>query len=366
MHGVSGALTQYAAFIWVDLKRRVLTLCVTKTFAYTGIHPCPPRFAEAGRPTDMARRLPPLNALKAFEAAARCGGFARAADDLHVSHAAISRHIQQLEGRLGVALFRRLKRGVQLTEAGARYAAALTDAFDRIAAATTDLSDGGIDDADRLMLSVEPSFAALWLVPRLGRFRVEHPGVDLVLDPTPLMVDFRSDPVDLAIRFGQGDWPNTRADHLLDAVNYPVCSPALLDGPNALTRPGDLAHHTLLHDEASDYWAAWLLAAGVTGVSVARGPIFRNSALAIDAAVEGHGVALGDNVLAARHLAAGRLRRPFALSVPVGAYYLVSPEGREDRPPAHAFRDWLTGEAAAFAAEDPAGDVQSDLGGHHA
>lgn len=322
--------------------------------------------AGACRLTAMARRLPPLNALKAFEAAARCGGFARAADDLHVSHAAISRHVQQLEGRLGVTLFRRLKRGVQLTEAGARYAAALTDAFDRIAAATIDLSEGGIHDADRLMLSVEPSFAALWLVPRLGRFRVAYPGIDLVLDPTPLMVDFRGDPVDLAIRFGQGDWPRIRADHLLDVVNYPVCSPSLLDGGDVLTRPSDLVRHTLLHDEASDYWAAWLLAAGVTGVNVARGPIFRNSALAIDAAAEGHGVALGDNVLAARYLATGRLCRPFALSVPVGAYYLVSPEGREDRPPAHAFRHWLTGEAAAFAADGSTGSIQSDPGGHNA
>src|SRR3546814_1000263 len=164
----------------------------------------------------MARRLPSLNALRAFEAAARLGGFSRAADELHVTHAAVSRHVRGLEDRLGVLLFRRLHKAVVLTDAGRRYQARLTEAFDLIAAATEALAAAG---SEVLSLSVEPAFAARWLVPRLGRFYARHPGIELDIDPTPRIVDFRRDAVDLAIRYGSGGWAGVVADRKSTRLN---------------------------------------------------------------------------------------------------------------------------------------------------
>lgn len=286
----------------------------------------------------MGRPLPSLNALRAFEAAARLGSFTRAAEELHVTHAAVSRHVRGLEARLGVLLFRRLHKAVVPTEAGRRYQARLTEAFDRIVAATEEIA---ADARERLTLSVEPGFATRWLVPRLGRFYAGHPGIELDLDPTTRIADFRREPVDLAIRFGPGGWPDLAAVKLADAMAFPVCSPALLAAGPPLARPADLAGHTLIHDESRRWWATWLEFAGAPEVDAGRGPMLRDASLVLDAAAAGQGIALGDDLLAGDDLAQGRLVSPFAWRQPVGAYWLVWPGRRKPGPAAEAFRDWL-------------------------
>lgn len=296
----------------------------------------------------MARKLPSLNALRAFEAAARHGSFVRAAEELHVSHAAVSRHIRELEAALGIELFRRFHRGVQVTAAGERYGRVVAESFDRIAAATVALR--GDSDAEPLVVSVDPAFASRWLVPRLGGFRSEHGDIDVVIDPTTRLVDFRAEPVDLGIRYGRGRWAELSSEHLIDVVAFPVCAPSLA---TRLATPDDLRDHVLLHEETGKGWADWLNAAGVAGVATGRGAFFHDASLVLDAAVAGQGVALGDNVLAAMEIAAGRLMRPFARAVPYGGYYLVALEAVPDRPAAAAFRRWLKAEMAAFAAPAP-------------
>src|SRR5262249_13859383 len=172
----------------------------------------------------MARRLPPLNALRAFEAAARHDSFTGAASELHVSHAAISRHVRGLEARLGVTLFRKASRGVTLTQGGARYLEAVRRAFDDIAAATEALADSV---QQQISVSGEPAFAAKWLVHRLGRFRERHPEIDVFLDPSPALVDLEKGEADLAIRYGGGGWPGLRQDLLVQSRCYPVAHPSL-------------------------------------------------------------------------------------------------------------------------------------------
>jgi LysR family transcriptional regulator, glycine cleavage system transcriptional activator len=298
----------------------------------------------------MTRRLPPLNALRAFEAAARHLSFTRAADELHVTQTAISHQIRGLEERLGVRLFRRLPRGLLLTEEAQRYLPPVRDAFDRIAAATEQLGAGS--SGGRLTVSVLPSFAAKWLVPRLGRFRVAHPDLDLRISASSQLVDFARDDVDVAIRMGRGRYPGLRVDRLFGESMVPVCAPELLTGPQPLRRPEDLRHHVLLHDDDHTGWQLWLELAGVKGVDPRRGPIFTDSAMVVQAAAEGQGVAIARRVLAAADLAAGRLVQPFEVSVPHDlAYYLVSPEATAEQPRIKAFRAWLLTEAEAEAAE---------------
>ena len=297
----------------------------------------------------MSRRLPPLNALRAFEAAARHLSFTRAADELHVTQTAISHQIKGLEERLGVRLFRRLPRGLVLTEEGQRYLPPVREAFDRIAAATARLTTAGAGGS--LTVSALPSFAAKWLVPRLGRFRAAHPDLDLRISASSQLVDFARDDVDVGIRMGRGSYPGLRVDRLFGESMVPVCSPELLSGPHPLRRPDDLRHHVLLHDDDHSGWQLWLELAGVEDVDASRGPIFTDSAMVVQAAAEGQGVALARSVLAAGDLAAGRLVQPFAVSLQHDlAYYLVSPEATAEQPRIRAFRAWLLAEAAAQAA----------------
>ncbi|MGE0718865.1 MAG: transcriptional regulator GcvA [Alphaproteobacteria bacterium] len=293
----------------------------------------------------MRRDLPPLNALRAFEAAARHLSFTRAADELAVTQAAISHQIKSLEDWLGVLLFRRLPRRLELTEGGRDLLASIREAFDRIEAAVGRARRN--DQTGPLTVSVVPSFAAKWLVPRLGRFQAEHPDIDvrLAADIRPSRFD---DGVDLAIRAGRGHWPGLQVERLLSEELFPVCSPRLLAGAVALCRPEDLARHTLLHDDFEHDWRMWLLAAGVSGVDWRRGPRFSDSSMVIQAAVEGQGVALARSALAAEDLKAGRLVRPFTIDMASDlAYYVVAPPGHADRPKVRAFRDWLKREAAA-------------------
>lgn len=297
-----------------------------------------------------SRRLPPLNALRAFEAAARHLHVTRAAEELNVTQAAVSHQVRALEDWLGVRLFQRAGRGLRLTEAGATYLVVLRDAFDRIAAATAALTRGR--GPDRLTVSSTDSFAAIWLVPRLRRFRAAHPDIEVRVMPSDEMVDFDRDDVDIAVRYGRGVWPGVKSRLLFAEELFPVCSPALVDGPHPLRVPDDIRHHVLLHDVLAIDWDVWLKAAGVTGVDSTRGPFFSHSHLALQAARSGEGIALGNRHLVEPDLAAGTLVKPFELSLETGyAYYAVAPEATWDTPKVAAFRDWLAAEAGATSAD---------------
>ncbi len=292
----------------------------------------------------MARRLPPLNALRAFEAAARHLSFTRAAEELHVTQAAISHQVKALEEHLGRKLFRRLNRALLLSDDGQAYLPSVSRAFALLNDATRNLLER--DAPGPLTVSALPSFAARWLVPRLGRFRQIHPDIDLRIDPSAALTDFASGDVDVGIRYGRGKYPGLRADWLMTEDIFPVCSPALLSGEHPLRAPGDLEHQVLLHDDGHGDWRTWLLAAGIDRVDPTRGPIFTDSSMLIQAAMAGQGVALARGVLAADELAAGRLVRPFTLSLPTDyAYYLVCPQNTAEQPKIAAFRDWLLDEA---------------------
>ena len=298
----------------------------------------------------MALHLPPLAALRAFEAAARHLSFTRAADELHVTQTAISHQIRGLEERLGVRLFRRLPRGLVLTDEAQRYLPGLRDAFARLEAATAELlarRTGGT-----LTASVLPSFAAKWLVPRLGRFRAANPDIDLRISTSQHLVDFAREDVDIGLRMGRGHYPGLRVDRLFGETLVPVCSPALLAGEPPLRRPQDLKHHVLLHEDDETGWRLWLELAGVEDVDVSHGLTFTDAAMGVQAAAEGQGVALGRTALAAWDIAAGRLVRPFDVSMPHDlAYYLVCPEASAERPRIAAVRAWLLGEAARYQQE---------------
>jgi LysR family transcriptional regulator, glycine cleavage system transcriptional activator len=304
----------------------------------------------------MTRRLPPLAALRAFEAAARHLSFTRAAGELHVTQTAISHQIRALEELLGVKLFRRLPRGLVLTDEAQRYLPAIRDAFDRIDAATEQLA--AVRASGALTVSVVPSFAAKWLVPRLGSFRAAHPDIDLRISTASHLVDFAREDVDVGIRMGRGSYPGLRVDRLFGEALTPVCAPALLEGPHPLRQPEDLAHQILLHEDDHTGWQLWLEIAGVASVDARRGPIFTDGAIVVQAAAEGQGVALARRALAAGDLAAGRLVQPFDVSIPYDlAYYLVCPEATADRPKVQRFREWLLAEAAVPEAEQTAGRV---------
>lgn len=294
----------------------------------------------------MANGLPPLNALRAFDAAARHLSFTLAAAELHVTQAAISHQIKALEQSLGIALFRRANRRLALSEAGQAYLPAVRQAFDALVVATARLR--AQDSRGRLTLSTLSSFAARWLVPRLGKFMRAHPEIDLRISPGDALVNFRRDDVDVAIRYGRGRYPGLHSVRLMTEDLFPVCSPRLLAGPTPLRAPEDLRRHLLLHDDNESGWRNWLLAAGVDGIDLTRGPLYTDSGMLIEAAINGDGVALARGALARDALASGKLRRPFHLRLPAEyAYYFVCPEESAERPRVVALRDWLVGEAAA-------------------
>jgi len=296
----------------------------------------------------MARRLPPLNALRAFEAAARHLSFTKAADELNVTQAAISHQVKALEERLGVSLFRRLNRALLLTDAGQGFLPPLREAFDRMAEATERLR--GNDLRRVLTVTTLPSIAAKWLVPRLGRFRENHPDIDVRIDASLHLTDFARENVDVALRYGRGQWDGMHSVRLMTEDFFPVCSPALLLGEHGLHEPRDILHHTLLHDDSRTDWTMWFLAAGIEGGEPTRGPSFTDSSLVLQAAVDGQGVALGRSALAAADLEAGRLVRPFDISLAAEfAYYLVCPQSTVEYPKIVSFRDWLLAEAKDFA-----------------
>lgn len=294
----------------------------------------------------MSRKLPPLNALRAFEAAARLKSVSKAAHELSVTQSAVSHQIKALEDWARAPLLQRDGRGIALTDAGQRYAAAIAPALDQIDLATRRLL---ADDPRKgwLTVSTMPSFASKWLVPRLSAFRAQYPEIDVWLSTWWNFGDhedlsaFADSDVDLAILYGSGDWQNVTATPFMEEELFPVASPAYL-AQHPMTTPADLAGATLLHDEMRQDWKLWLKAAGVKTVDPERGPGFDDSALLIQAAMAGMGVALGRSALVKADLEAGLLIAPFALKLQGDLkYYLVSRPGTESLPKIQAFRDWL-------------------------
>jgi len=293
----------------------------------------------------MVRRLPPLNALRSFEAAARHLSFTKAANELNVTQAAVSHQIKTLEEALGVKLFRRLNRALLLTEPGQSYLPAVRDALDMLASATERLTRQ--DETGILTVSALPSLASIWLVPRINRFLEINPDIQVRIDASEHVVDFESGDVDVALRYGRGEYPGLHTERLMTEDIFPVCAPTLPTPARPLDRPEDLKHHTLLHDDLRLDWRMWLMAAGVEGVDPTRGLTFNASDIVIRAAIEGQGVALGRSALAADALADGQLIKPFDVILPADfAYYFVCAERDIERPKVRKFRDWLFSDVA--------------------
>jgi len=291
----------------------------------------------------MASRLPSLNGLRAFEAAARHLSFTRAASELNVTQTAISHQIKRLEDELGIRLFVRQNRSLALTPQARDYLPLVRAAFDDLRMATERLTRR--DNAKVLTVSTIASLAAKWLLPRLTTFQEAHPGIDVRITTSAGLVDFRKDDVDAAIRYGRGHWPGVRAEWLMADELFPVCSPALLQGDKPLRCPEDLAHHTLLQASGGydDDWRLWLTAAGLPVEMSRQGRLsFDLSLMTVQAAIDGLGVAIGRTAYVQDDIAKGRLVVPFKMALPTDAgFYLVTPDGRSDQPKLKAFRQWL-------------------------
>jgi len=308
----------------------------------------------------MRVRLPGLSAFSTFEAAARHQSFTRAAEELNVTPAAVSYLVRELEAQLKVKLFHRTKRVVRLTEAGEILSATVADALTSIGRAVERVRS--TDGQSRLKVTTTPGFAMKWLVPRLNGFLQKFPDVDVRVDMSRRSVDFAREDLDVAIRFGTGRFPGVQVDHLLSDTVYPVCSPKLLKGRHPLRHPRDLRHFTLIHvdwqrdGETWPSWQMWLAAAGASGIDTTRGLHFDQGLMAIQAAIDGNGVALGDSTLTDVDLAQGRLVRPFELALKAPAqfaYWIVVPPHTAERPLVVAFREWLRSEAAATGQAQP-------------
>src|SRR5882724_9234768 len=288
-------------------------------------------------------RLPSLNGLRAFEAAARHLSFTAAAAELNVTQTAISHQIRRLEEELGIALFVRQNRSLALTAEARDYLPGIRAAFNDLRLATDRLTR---KDNDRVLtVSTLASLAAKWLLPRLSTFQQAHPGIDVRITTSTGLVDFQRDGVDAAIRYGRGQWPGLRADWLMADELFPVCSPALLTGNRPLRSPEDLADHVLLHTSGgtSDDRRLWLTAAGMPAqISKHPGLTFDLSFMTVQAAIDGIGVAIGRTSYVEADIAKGRLVVPFKVTLPADAgFYLVSPEARAEPPKLEAFRQWL-------------------------
>lgn len=299
----------------------------------------------------MAVRLPPMQALRAFEAAARERSLTRAADSLHVTHGAISHQIKALEADLGVRLVERAGRGIRLTDDGERFAGRVRAAFAELTAAVQEI--GARANPRLLRVSVVPSFAARWLLPRIRGFLRAHPDVDLDVRSNMANVDFQRDDADIAIRYGYGDWPGVTAEHLLDDWFFPVCSPRLNHG-RLPSRPEDLARFTLIRSE-DEPWGPWFKAAGLDWPEPARGPIFNDTSYCMQAAIDGDGIALARSTLLANDVRNGILVRPFAIEAPAPRkFWLVYPPRSANSSKLALFRQWLHAEIAADRLADAA------------
>lgn len=296
----------------------------------------------------MRPRLPPLNALKAFEAAARHESFTRAAAELCVTQGAVSHQVKALEAELSIKLFNRERQRLVITEAGRDYLAVVRDALDRIALGTERLLER--QSTGVLTVSTSPDFAAKWLVHRLGHFAEAHPGVDLRVSATLHHVDFAREDVDLAVRHGDGNWPGLDAVRLSPEQLFAVCSPKLLSGRRRPGQPADILKFPLIHTESRADWTRWLQAAGVSDAQATHGPVLNRASMAIDAAINGQGFALARTTLAAWDLINGRLVRPFPESLRLAkTYWIICPKATAKLPKITAFAEWLLAEAAEDA-----------------
>jgi LysR family glycine cleavage system transcriptional activator len=288
----------------------------------------------------LANRLPPLNALRAFEASARQLSFTRAAEELFVTQAAISHQIKALEDNLGIKLFMRKNRALLLTEEGQSYYLDIKDVFNSLHDATERLLARGAKGA--ITVSLQPSFAIQWLVPRLNTFSTLHPDIDVRIKAVDQPENSLTEDVDIAIYYGRGHWSGIHAEQLHTEYLVPVCSPLLLAGKKPLDNIDDLANHTLLHDTSRRDWKRWFKHVGVQGGNVNHGPIFSHSAMVVQAAIHGQGVALAHSVLAKPDIDAGRLVCPFSeVLVSKNSYYIVCREQQLDIGKIAAFREWV-------------------------
>ncbi|CCQ73594.1 transcriptional regulator GcvA [Magnetospira sp. QH-2] len=300
-------------------------------------------------------QLPPLNSLRAFEAAARHLSFKNAAEELHVTPAAISQQIKNLELLVGAPLFRRQPRGLLLTDEAQQALPLIRYGFQSLAAGFGKMSRRTAEG--RLTIAVPSGFGARWLVPRLAEFQQRNPKITVHLDASDRLVDFARDHIHMAIRYGQGDYAGLHEELVLAETAYPVCSPALLRGERPLDEPGDLVHHTLLHHgretglERRPWWSKWMKAAGVAPTNTEEGMTFNLISLVIAAAVAGQGIALISKVLVEEDLAAGRLVLPFGGYCPpdwrYGYYVLCRPDAVSD-PKIELFKAWLHESAEAY------------------
>ncbi len=292
----------------------------------------------------MARRLPPLNGLKAFEAAARSESFTRAAEELNVTQGAVSHQVKALEDILGLKLFHRERQRLILTEAGRDYLAVIRDALDRIAIGTERLFQR--QESGVLTVSTSPDFAAKWLVNRLSRFGEKHPDMDLRVSATAHYVDFARDDVDVAIRHGDGHWPGLEVERLYSERLFPICSPKLVAGRSRSAKPADLLKFPLLRLGDSKNWMRLFEAAGGKA-TIGPGPVLNRASMLIDAAIDGHGIALARTALAAWDLLNGRLVRPLDVSLRMAnTYWIVCPKAGSTVPKIARFRNWVLAEAA--------------------
>ena len=288
----------------------------------------------------MRRRLPPLNPLRTFEAAARLLSFTLAADELAVTQTAVSHQIRTLEDWFGLPLFRRGGRRLTMTEAGSSLYPTVTESLDRIAEVAHRVSAG--PERNTLTISVTPTFGSRWLAERLARFWRRHPDIDLRLHYSVQPVDLVRNNVDAAVRWGRGRWAGLHAQRLIAAQAMPLCSPALLGGRHPLRVPADLAHHTLLHESDYQEWTEWLAAAGVQGVDANRGSVINDPNTIMRAAIDGLGVAIGIPSMFPEAIETGLLVAPFGVELGAdSAYYYVCPAGTSERPLVEAFRRFL-------------------------
>jgi LysR family glycine cleavage system transcriptional activator len=307
-----------------------------------------------------------LQALRGFEAAARHLSFTKAAAELNVTPAAVSHAVRELELDFKVRLFERSSRVVRLTPAGETLWRAVAEGLGTIGRAVQRLR--AVDGRPKLMVTTSPSLAAKWLVPRLDGFLEQHPEVDVRIDVSQRLVDFTEDGVDIAIRFGTGDYPGLVVERLFEESVFPVCSPNLLKSKHPLKEPRDLKHHTLIHIEWDAQWATWpnwamwLRAAGAPDVDATRGLHLSQTSLALQAALDGHGIALGDSTLVADDLAARRLVKPFSIALKGPAqfaYHLVHAPQRSEEPLIKAFRRWVLDEVARTGVPDGGAAAQA-------
>jgi LysR family transcriptional regulator, glycine cleavage system transcriptional activator len=293
----------------------------------------------------MRPRLPPLNALKTFEAAARHESFTRAAEELCVTQGAVSQQVKALEAQLAIKLFNRERQRLIITEAGRDYLTVVRDALDRIAVGTERLLQR--QNAGVLTVSTSPDFAAKWLVHRLGHFAEAHVGIDLRVSAAMHHVDFAREEVDMAVRHGDGNWPGLDTVQLSSEQLFAVCSPKLLSGRRRLGKSADILKFPLIHLDSRTDWTKWLQAVGISDADVTHGPVLNRASMVIDAAINGQGVALARTTLAAWDLINGRLVQPFPESLRISkTYWIICPKAIASLPKIVTFRNWLLAEAS--------------------